>query len=306
MKAVKIILLILAVGGIGFVLLKFASQSSTGVAPTIATGSENQFVNKIEQQIDSLKQAPNDKLSNQLYKEIAYYINEDYKNGNLDTDPSRNEQLKDVLSSNLYTAYSEKFIAQARHALRKDEWHAANLQIISSEIKKLKASPYLGGSSATLSSLNEFEAAINKYYEINRFITVCKRFQFTETGLFSNYPIAEAERLIQESKSYLQHNMENNYVAHCSNLKNELRSIPEWMFTEHVRYLTSKINAWRGMYENYNTQKDYADNLFYPLKKEVDALDNEIYNVSNFSSEYERLITMLKNDSKKAYDYFSE
>ena len=95
--------------------------------------------------------------------------------------------------------------------------------------------------------------------------------------------------------------LENEFVNNCARLHNGLKEIPQSLFSAQVKYLDSKINSWSGLYSNYNSQSDYSNNLYKPLKFEIEALDNDIYNVSNFDSEYERLLQKWSADNTKAF-----
>ena len=58
------------------------------------------------------------------------------------------------------------------------------------------------------------------------------------------------------------------------------------------------------MWCNYNSHKDYSQNLYNPLRNEINDIDNysNIYNVPNFASEYNNLLQIWSNDNKKAYN----
>ncbi|MBK8044910.1 MAG: hypothetical protein IPK21_21035 [Haliscomenobacter sp.] len=77
------------------------------------------------------------------------------------------------------------------------------------------------------------------------------------------------------------------------------------MFNAHISYLDGKIQHWSGMYENYNSQRDYRNNLYDKLKSEIDALDENTYNVSNFGNEHRRLLNKINADADAAYKYFT-
>jgi len=97
--------------------------------------------------------------------------------------------------------------------------------------------------------------------------------------------------------------LENELVNNCTKLHNGLKEIPQYLFSAQVDYLEHKINNWSGLYSNYNSQSDYSNNLYKPLKAEIEALDNDIYNVSNFDSEYNRLLQKWSDDNTKAYKH---
>lgn len=301
MKIVKTLLIITAVGFIGFFLFK--SQINTNKVAKIDTDRTNPFVQKIENQIDSLSNLPNDSFNSSLYDEITYYIENDYKAERLGSSTTENEQMRENLSRNLYSAYTGKFISHARYIFRDSNWDSKDINTIASNISELKASPFLAPQSPAEKSLKEIQSTLDTYYEVGHYIQRCKSFKFTDYSLFARYPIDEIQLLIQDATNYL--NSDLGYVDNCIRLKEELHNVPATLFTEHIRYLNSKIYEWQNMYENYNSQIDYANNLYNPLKSEVESLSYELYKTDNFRFEYDRLMTLLKNDSQKAYNYFN-
>ena len=88
-------------------------------------------------------------------------------------------------------------------------------------------------------------------------------------------------------------------------MKKDLNNVPQILFNAHVKYLDNKISSWSGQYVNNTSQKDYSDNLFSPLKTEIDMLYNDIYKGINIDIEYNKLETKLKEESSAAYLYFN-
>lgn len=79
--------------------------------------------------------------------------------------------------------------------------------------------------------------------------------------------------------------------------------VPRVLFEKHVYYLDRKIDNWSGMYPNYNSQNDYFNNLYTPIKNEIEALDDVVYNVSNLDNEYNKLLIKWIADNANAYSY---
>jgi hypothetical protein len=302
MKTIKIILVILVTGTIGF----FAVRGLVNIGGVDKlTPPENQFTMRVEREIDSLSKLPDDRFCGEFHKEIKYHIDDYYKSKRLGNDESENEQWKDILSKNLYSAYSGKFIKQAFHVFRSTDWDFADMRFIRAEYPTLKNSPLLEKGSPVDQEFTKIQQIFSKYDEIVGFIANCRSFSCSSYGLSDLFPISDVKNKISIANEYRNHNLENSYVNHCTRLHNELKEIPQVLFLSHVSYLNRKIQNWSGFYNNYSTQSDYANNLYNPLKKEIDMLDNDIYRVPNFDGAYNRLLKQLENDGNNAYNYFS-
>ncbi|HQJ40915.1 MAG TPA: 2-amino-4-hydroxy-6-hydroxymethyldihydropteridine diphosphokinase, partial [Exilispira sp.] len=60
-----------------------------------------------------LQQKPDNKFCKEYYNEVAYHIDDYYKNSRLGKSTLENDQWKDNLSKLLYAAYTDKFFNQA-------------------------------------------------------------------------------------------------------------------------------------------------------------------------------------------------
>jgi hypothetical protein len=301
MKILKISITLIVVTAIGAGIF-FWMQSIR--EPEKVKAPENPFTIKIEQEIKQLKVKPDSKFCKDFYNEVAYHINDFYKQNRFGSNQSENNQWKENLEKNLYVAYAEKFIKQATTVFRSSEWKPDDLQIIQTEKNELKRSRFLLVGSPVDNEFSTIQTVLNKYNEIVSFISSCKVFSYSGTALKDAFPIADVQRKISDAVKYRSNRLENEFVNNCSRLHDGLKEIPQSLFLAHVRYLESKISNWSGMYSNYNSQKDYANNLYKALKADIDALDNNIYNVSNFDSEYNRLTNKMNEDSSKATQYF--
>ena len=153
---------------------------------------------------------------------------------------------------------------------------------------------------------NEIKTIFDKYDEIMGFISSCQAFSFSETDLEMLFPVDDVRSKISNAKSYKNNHMENSYVNNCARLHNELKEIPQILFRAHVRYLDKMISHWSNYFSNYTSQKTYVNGLYSPLENKIDELDNDIYNVSDFSSEYSRLKNKWEADGTNAYNYFNK
>ncbi|MBE0574157.1 hypothetical protein IH575_04615 [Candidatus Dojkabacteria bacterium] len=302
MKAIKISLAVFVITAISIGTI-FWIQSIKD--PENVKDPENQFIIKIEREIEQLKAKPDSEFCKVFYQEVKHNINVFYEQNRFDSNQSVNNQLKENLENTLYSVYSEKFIKQAKTFFRGSEWNTNDLKFIQSENNELRRSRFLSSGSPVDQEFATIQIVLNKYNEIVSFISSCKGFSYSGTALLDRFPIADAQSKIQRAVSLRNNRLENEFVNNCTRLHNDLKEIPQILFRAHVRYLDSKVTHWSGMYSNYNSQSDYANNLYRPLKAEVDGLDNDIYNVSNFISEYNRLTQKLDSDSQNAYIYFS-
>jgi hypothetical protein len=309
MNKLKITLSILVVAAIGagiFFWIKSIKE------PEKVKASENQFTRKIKQEIEQLKAKPDNWFCKDFYQEVAYHINDFYKPlppkfpyGRFGTTQSENDQWKENLESNLYFAYTEKFIKQAKTVFRGSEWRPADLKFIQVEKNELKKSKFLVAGSPLDNDFANIQSTLNKYNEIVSFISSCKGFVYTKAELRDHFPVSDVQGKIARASSLRNNHLENEFANKCSRLHDGLTEIPQYLFGAHVRYLDDKISSRSGMYSYYNSQSEYANIFYKPLKAQVDELDNDIYNVSNFDSEYNRLTKKLDSDSQRAYNYFS-
>lgn len=302
MKVVKISLAFIVVAAIGAGIFLWIQSTKD---PAKVKAPENQFTRKIEQEIELLKAKPDTKFCKDFYKEVEYYINDFHKQSRFGKNEIENNQWKENLESNLFFAYIEKFIKQVKTVFCSSEWQPNDIKFIQSEKNELKKSKFLLVGSPLDKEFTSIQTVLNKYNEIVSFILSCKGLVCSGTALSDHFPITDMKSKISRASSLLSSHLENEFANNCSRLHNDLKEIPQILFRAHVRYLDNKISNWSGMYSNYASQSDYANIFYKPLKAQVDELDNDIYNVSNFDSEYNRLIKKLDSDSQRAYNYFS-
>jgi hypothetical protein len=305
MKSIKISLAVIVVAVIGF----FAVKSLVNIDGTGEVGpSDNMFIKRIEQKIDSLGKLPDSKFCKEFYKEADYHINDYYKGNRFSDNQSDNKQWRDNLSKNLYSAYTGKFISQAFYVFGRDEWKVEDLQFIRSEYQTLRQSPLLQPGSDVEKTFARIQQIFSTYDEIASFISSCKGFSYSSSTLSSSFPVAEVKGKISRAQSYLKSGLGNQYVKNCIRLRAGLIEIPQSLFSAQVRYLSNKIGKWSGQYSNYNSQKEYKELLYDKLKAEIDLLYNSVYidiGESVVDREYDQLKAKLDSDSRAAYNYFS-
>ncbi len=271
---------------------------------------KNQFTERIEKEIDSLIRLPDSKFCKEDYDNIKFLIDDYYKPnppqnpyGRLGMSQLENNQWKENFTKNLYSAYSDKFINQAFYVFKGTEWKIEDLHFIRSESQSLKMSKLLEKGSLVDRKFTEIQTIISKYDEIADFISTSIGFSYLSSSLSDRFPISDVNSKLLQAATYQNNYLGSVYVNNCTRLHNGLKEIPLTLFKAHVRYLDNKVSQWSGFYSNYSTQSDYVNNLYKPLKSEIDELDNDAYNAVNFDSEYKRLTDKWSEDNTKAYTY---
>lgn len=264
---------------------------------------ENPFITKIEKEITELKAKPDNQFCKEYYNQISFNINQFHTENRFDSNPSQNTAWKEILEKNLYAAYTEKFIKQTKKVFRGAEWNEKNIRFIQSEKNELKKSPLLSAGSPVDNELSTIQKVLDKYNEVVSFISACKGFSYSNTGLAASFPVDDVQDKISRAVSLRQNHLENDYVDKCTRLHDGLKDVPQAFFEAHIAYLDNKLNNWSGMYPNYNSQSDYSNNLYKPLKTEIELLDNRMYKVSNFDFEYTRLLQKWRDDNVKAFNH---
>jgi len=313
MKAIKIILAIVVIAVIGFFVTKWSINI---VPPKYIDLPKNQYTDRDSIMIDSLERIPVDKFCKEYYLKVQATIDEDFRNGSLGLtsykedniwkekkDDNLNNQWNEILSKNLYSAYAPKFIEQAIYVFSRSEWKNDDLKFIRNEVKNLRSSAYLG-STGLVTSLDKINNIIAKYDEINNFINACKGYEYSNYNLESTFP--DVSENINKSKVYIANNLDNSYVNNCTRLKEGLRSIPKILFDKHISYLTKKINDNRARYSEFNYQYDYSNTIYTPLRKQIDALNNDIYGIGDddFNNGYNSLSKRLSDFNRDATNYY--
>lgn len=300
MKKIKISIIVIVVVAICAAISYWVESSE--IVPNVKP-PENPFTIKIEKEIADLKTKPNNQFCKEFYRQIAYNINQFYTQNRFDSIPSQNTAWKEILEKNLYAAYTEKFIIQAKTVFRGAEWKPNDIRFIQSEKNELKKSPLLLAGSPVDNELSSIQKVLDKYNEVVSFISACKGFSYSEFERDSLFPVEDVKSKISRAVSLRKNHLENGYVDNCIRLHDDLKEIPQTFFEAHIAYLDNKINDWSDMYPNYISHSDYSYNLYKPLKTQIESLDKNMYNVSNFDVEYDRLLKKWRDDNVKAYNH---
>ena len=231
MKAVKIILAVVVVAIIAFFVTKWLINIDP---PKDIDLPKNQYTERIEIEIDSLKKMPESKFCQKYYNDVQYRISDYFNQGFLGNNESDNSQWQEILLKNLYSAYAPKFVEQATYVFSRSDWKNDDLKFIRNEVKNLKSSVYLG-STGLVTSFDEINTILAKYDEINNFINACKGYTYSNYDLESTFP--DVSDMIQKSRAYITNNLDNSYVNNCTRLKEALPAIPKILFDKHINYL---------------------------------------------------------------------
>lgn len=313
MKAVKIILAIAVVAIIGFLVAKWLINIEE-IHPT--KPPTNPYTQRIEKEIGSLSNMPENKFCKKYYNDVQAGIDEFYKNGYLGLtsykdgsiwrekkNENNNNQWKDILSKNLYSAYAPIFVKQAMYVFSRSEWKNDDLKFIRNELRSLKNSTYLTPGEVSL-SFDNINTILKKYDEIQAFINACKGFEYPNYELENTYP--DVSEQVKKSRAYIANILENNYVNNCTRLKNELKAIPKILFDKHIDYLIKKINNNGARYSEFGSQPVYVETIYKPLNNQIDALNKDIYGVSDnvFENAYNRVYSLLSKHNYDALNFY--
>jgi hypothetical protein len=295
MRKIKIGLTIIAISIISFIA--WQSYMDTPPPPPPPPPPKNQLIKGIEHDIDSVKTLPESRFCDVFFREINARIENWHAEGRLGDNPSDNDQWKENLSRDLYTVYADKFTNQTLYVFRGHEWAINYLNFIRLESRTLIASKRLAPGPVR-EKFGEIQTVFNKYDEIVGFVSSCKNFYYSAPD-----DILAVKSKISRTEAYRNNHLENEYVNNCTRLHNQLNEVPQALFEAHVRYLDSQIKNSLGKYSEYESQGEYVAKFHKPFLDEIKALDNEIYKVDNFNSEYRRLTNKWNNELEVSFDH---
>lgn len=305
MKIIKIILPIAVI-----VLIVFFVWNSL-LKPDVPveippTGTDNEVILEyIKNDIDSLSRFPVDQFCQAFYNDVQSSINQFHDESLFSTNETANNQWKEILSKNLFTTYALKFIDQSMNVFSGSEWKSNDLSFIRNEVNVLKESPYIDATSSVASKFKEINDVLKKYDEIIGFIASCNSFSYNNYGIYDIFP--DVSEKINKSQSYLNNNLENEYVNNCTKLKDGLRAIPRMYYEKHINFLKNKIIKNSNRYKEFKSQPIYADEIFRPLRGQLYAVSRDMYKVISYeehSSNFSNLEKLLDSDSINATEYF--
>lgn len=314
MKAIKIILVIIVIGVIGFFVWSWSSEGS-GIQQSEETvvESTNPFIPKIEREIDSLKRSSREEFSKSFFEDTQAELETFYNAGDLGKDSLQNMEEYKSLSKTLFAAYVPNFIDEAHHKLEQSTWDNKELKFIRNEIEEIRNNQFFHTASSSYNSeFKEMENTISEYYKIASFIQQSKNFPTNlDYSVDGRFPIDDVEEKIAQSKLHLYNSSNHIYINNVNWLKEGLKKIPNQMYQKNVDFLKTQMQKNTGEYEDsdLDSQAEYSRQVYQPLKWSLDEFDNDIYDMdyySVFRSDYRELKDMLDNDNEKAGKYFKE
>jgi hypothetical protein len=309
MKAVKIILVVVVIGLIAFFVNKWLVDPIE--KPSVAL-AENQFREKIAEDIKDLSNLPDNKFSKETYNSVKSLIEDFYKPhppqypyGRLGNTQLENDQWKENYSKNLYVAYADKFIKQAFYVFNNSEWQISNLAFIRSECQLLRNSKFLENGSPVDKSFSKIQQILGKYDEINNFLATSRNFASPGYSLSSNFPFSNLKIKISRIDTYKKNNLDNVYVNKCARLHLGLANNKKYLIDTYLNYLDRKIVNWTGKYKQFQftSFNEYQSIIYNPLKTELENFKNnsEYYNFNYDHNRYISISNRLNSDRKEAY-----
>jgi hypothetical protein len=309
MNKVKVIISVIVLFAM-FALTMFWVQSEQDLTPV--KKEVNPFAGKIETEISLIKTKPNNQFCKGVYLNISSQINvwsmpepPKYPYGRFGKTKLENDQRKQDLERNLYSAYADKFVKQAKYVIGGPIWNSGDLSFIQAELYRLKISKLLVSGSPVDNEFNKIQKALNKYNEISSFIALCASYNFENIALGVSFPLDEAEARINRASALLASDLENVYTNNCSRLHTGLKEIPAYLFNAHVSYLDRKIDEYKNTWCSYSNQGDYSNKLFKPLNAQIDELNSTLVydgiDESTMVSEIDPLYAKWIDDNSKAY-----
>jgi hypothetical protein len=305
MRVIKVLIVLIAICAIALYVKN--SYIKTVAVQNVRSGNSEveKKIDEIEAFIKELSQKPDSEFCKESFNLISYYIEEAHKERRLGVSTVENDQWRENLSRQLYAAYTDKFIKQAFYVFNGSGWNEGDIKFIREEHALLQSSPNLQRNSPIDVSFNEIRAILNKYDEILTFINYCKSFKLEVMAPEDTFPIEDVKIRMARAQSYLTNNLENTYVKNCEPLKAELKSVPDIFYIAHYDYLNNKVKHWSGTYNQVVSQKAYNENIWIPLKYEIEILVSGLYKTPEVNKDYDSLKAMWEEQGLEAYKYWN-
>jgi hypothetical protein len=313
MKEVKIGLVVIVLGVIGFFIWKWSVGDGSEIGDGSASVEQtNRFIKKIQEETDSLRTLSIQEFSRDTFKKIQGELDYFHKNGNLGDNAIQNDQEYKNLSKTLFAAYVPRLYDEACYKLRQSNWKSSDLNIIRGEINEIESNTFFDNASSFVSKFDSIQDIISKYYEIDAFIKECQNYPSNlEYSVDDRFPIDQVVERIDQSKVYLSSSPGFGYIDNVTSLRNALMKIPSQMYLKNFEFLKLQIQQNSGKYDksSLESQADYSKEVYQPLNNSLDEFDNELYGVDYnpvFSNDYTQLKGMLNDDNDKASAYYQK
>lgn len=286
---IKIVLPVVAVAIIGALVWKNWDKI---VRPGEITPPKNQEVEGIQQDIEALDKMPANTFCVSTYEEIAYKIRDDRENKLLGEKDSDNERWAEILSKRLHAAYSSKFVRQAWYVFKGTTWNTGDIKTIKSQTEKLMKSQYLENGTALYDSLAQIQKILKEYDNLTGFIASCQGYSFQDNGLGVYFP--DMRDRITRSKTKPSYP-----VSNCTRIGEGLSKIPAALFKKHKNYLLNKIAKYGSTFSDYDSYKDFQEQVCNPLNNQIRDLNNRNYGYTD-----DECYESLNNYKERARIYF--
>lgn len=283
---------------------------------------KNTYTEEIQKKIDAINSLPSTQFSRQEYEKIRSSIYLFSKEGYLGIksvkegkiwknirDDSNNKLWNEILSKNLYAAYTKKFIDQANHVLNSTLWRVEDLSFIRNEIQYLKKSPFLAPDDTDAQKLESISTVLNEYNQINNFISTCNNYKYTNFGIDESFP--DLSNLMNTAKSFLDKGFKNEQLNNCIRIKNSLKSLPNTFFNKQYDYYKEKIDKQAERYVEYppiqENQPKYRTEIYDKLRNQInEKFDGELYGIDqdSFEQNQQKLNLQLKKYGQWSNVYF--
>lgn len=303
MKEFKIFLTILAIAAIGI-----ATAILTGgkiEEPTTVEVESNQYIKDILDAIAEIEELDYNKLNANNLTEVDYRLKEYSKPsqssdlyGKLGESQKENEEMYNQLRSNLYAAYTQKFIEKAQRVFHPNAWEHSDLIYVSNEIDRLKKSGYIHNGSEAEKSLDKYSERLSRYNEVIEFISQNQSFTYSDYALSKSFPGSIKQKVDGDI-------LINRDKTNSVELIQQLNELPLKIIQAHETYLSNKISYWSNMFENFASYDDYKTNLYDILKLEIINFRNGNLSIGEIDRSYNQLINKLDKDAREARIYFS-
>jgi hypothetical protein len=308
MKKIKLLLAISMIGSLSYVLYSWYIGV---IVPPPLTPPKNTYTEEVQKKIDALSSLPATSFNKLEYEKIRSSIYLFYKEGSLGIKPVKegkiwknipdnnaNNLWNEILSKNLYAAYTNKFIDQANYVFNGPVWRPQDISFIRNELRELKKSKYLANDGIDAQKLNSISKVLNEYYQINNFISTCNNYTYTNFEIDENFP--DLSDLMKKSETYLDKGFNNNQLNNCTSIKQSLKSIPHKLFAKHIKYFESKIEKQAPRYAEYaplrTNQPIYRKEIYNKLKQQINEITSDFYGTNQ--SEFDNAILIINNQLK--------
>lgn len=266
MKAVKILLVILVVAGLGYLAVSFLGPEPEPVDNIDGIIFENKYVADIEKKIEILRNKPESEFCVDYYEEVVNNINYCYEQRRFDKkDKNHNASIAERERQRLFTAYISLFVKQSYYVFNGSEWNVDKIKAIKKMTADMKKSKFMErGADADL-SLDSINFILKKYDVVTSFYYKCYNFGYKYYALDSLYPVKTVQYMLEKAKDYETNGFGNEYVNNCKRLKQQISEVPQIMFKKHYKYYNNKIDSLCVNFANYDDLRHYLDNLYTPM-----------------------------------------